>query len=121
MTYRLVISLIVIALMVVPAGAFAQTKAARTPDSQPDLQGVWSFATITPMERPADLAGKEFFTPEEAKAYEEKTLKATNKDRRDGAIEDDVRRAYNDFWWDSGTKVVKTRRTSLVINPPDGR
>jgi len=121
MTYRLVISLIVIALMVVPAGAFAQTKAARTPDSQPDLQGVWSFATITPMERPPDLAGKEFFTPEEAKAYEEKTLKATNKDRRDGPIEDDVRRAYNDFWWDSGTKIVKTRRTSLVIDPPDGR
>ena len=120
MTYRLVISLVVIALLV-PAGAFAQTKAPRTPDGQPDLQGVWSFATITPMERPPDLAGKEYFTPEEAKAYEEKTLKATNKDRRDGPIEDDVRRAYNDFWWDSGTKIVKTRRTSLVIDPPDGR
>jgi hypothetical protein len=73
------------------------------------------------MERPADVAGKEFFDAEEAAAYERQTLERTNRDRRDGGAEADVARAYNDFWWDSGTRVVPTRRTSLVIDPPDGR
>lgn len=93
----------------------------RTPDGQPDIQGIWSFATITPMQRPADLAGKEFFTPKEASDYEKKTTETNNKDRRDGSAEADVGRAYNDFWWDPGTKVVKTLRTSLIIDPKDGR
>jgi hypothetical protein len=87
----------------------------------PDLQGTWSFATLTPMERPANLAGKEFFTEKEAADYEKQVVDRNNKDRRDGSAESDVGRAYNDFWWDSGTKVVKTRRTSLVIDPTDGR
>ena len=85
------------------------------------MQGTWSFATVTPMERPADLAGKEFFTEQEAAAYEKEVVDRNNKDRRDGPAESDVSRAYNDFWWDSGTKVVKTRRTSLVIDPKDGK
>ena len=85
------------------------------------MQGTWSFATVTPMERPADLAGKEFFTEQEAAAYEKEVVERNNKDRRDGPAESDVSRAYNDFWWDSGTKVVKTRRTSLVIDPKDGK
>jgi hypothetical protein len=93
----------------------------RTPEGKPDLQGTWSFATITPMERPQNLAGKEFFTPEEASAYEKDVVQSNNKDRRDGPAESDVGRAYNDFWWDSGTKIVKTRRTSLVIDPKNGR
>src|SRR5262245_23948263 len=93
----------------------------RTPDGKPDLQGTWSFATVTPMERPANLAGKEFFTEQEAAAYEKDFVERNNKDRRDGSAESDVSRAYNDFWWDSGTKVIKTRRTSLVIDPKDGR
>src|SRR5215470_3987199 len=71
----------------------------RTVDGQPDIQGIWSFATITPLQRPADLAGKEFFTPKEAEAYERDTLERNNKDRRDGPAEADVGRAYNDFWW----------------------
>src|SRR6059036_3718559 len=52
-----------------------------TPDGKPDLQGVWSFATITPLERPAELAGKEFFTPQEAVDYERELLKRNNMDR----------------------------------------
>ena len=119
MRYRLVIALIVVGL--VPILSFSQAKALRTPDGQPDLQGVWSFATITPLERPAELAGKEFFTPKEAADYERQILKRNNMDRRDGPVEDDVRRAYNDFWWDRGTRIVKTRRTSLIIDPPDGK
>lgn len=93
----------------------------RTPDGRPDLEGVWSFATITPMERPSSLAGKEYFTEDEARAYETDYRERTNKDRRDGPAEADVSRAYNDFWWDPGTRVVKTLRTSLVIDPPDGQ
>lgn len=103
-----------------PGSAAGQAKL-RTPDGQPDLQGTWSFATITPMERPANLAGKEFFTEKEAADYEKDLVERNNKDRRDGSAEADVTRAYNDFWWDSGTKVIKTRRTSLVIDPKDGR
>jgi hypothetical protein len=105
-----------------PGFASGQTwHAPRTPWGHPDLQGVWSTATITPLERPAELAGKAFFTEEEAAEYERRTLERTNRDRRDGGAEVDVARAYNDFWWDSGTQVVRTRRTSLIIDPPDGR
>jgi hypothetical protein len=82
---------------------------------------VWSTATITPLERPGELADKPFFTEEEVRAYEEDTRARTNRDRRDGGAAADVARAYNDVWWDSGTRVVPTRRTSLVIDPPDGR
>ena len=120
MRYRLVVALIVMAGLI-PISAFSQAKALRTPDGQPDLQGIWSFATITPFERPAELAGKEFFTPKEAADYEQEILKRNNMDRRDGPAETDVRRAYNDFWWDRGTRIVKTRRTSLIIDPPDGK
>ena len=120
MRYRLVVALIVMAGLI-PISAFSQAKALRTPGGQPDLQGIWSFATITPFERPAELAGKEFFTPKEAADYEQEMLKRNNMDRRDGPAETDVRRAYNDFWWDRGTRIVKTRRTSLIIDPPDGK
>src|SRR5579862_7126537 len=95
--------------------------ALRTPDGKPDLQGTWSFATLTPLERPANLAGKEFFTEQEATAWVKQQIAQGNMDRRDGPVEQDVGRAYNDFWWDRGTTIVKTRRTSLVIDPTDGK
>ncbi len=104
------------------ASAAAGTEA-RMPvvQGQRDLQGIWSNATITPLERPKDLAGKEFFTEAEAIAYEKRVLEESNKDRRDGTPEADVGRAYNDSWWDRGTKVVSTRRTSIIVDPPDGK
>ncbi|HVQ63334.1 MAG TPA: hypothetical protein VMT78_02295 [Terriglobia bacterium] len=95
--------------------------APRTVDGQPDLQGFWTNVTLTPLQRPANLANKEFFTPAEAEAYEKQVVSQNNADRRDGNAAQDVSRAYNDFWWDRGTKVVKTLRTSLIIDPPDGR
>ena len=95
--------------------------APRTVDGQPDLQGFWTNVTLTPLQRPANLANKEFFTPAEAEAYEKQLVSQNNADRRDGNAAQDVSRAYNDFWWDRGTKVVKTLRTSLIIDPPDGR
>ena len=112
----------------VPVAGYAQSatadsyEPARTPDGQPDLQGTWSNAVITPLERPADLADKEFLTAEEAIEYERRRQEETNMDRRQtDDAEADVRGAYNDFWWDWGENIAATRRTSLVIQPRDGR
>lgn len=86
-----------------------------------DLQGVWTNATLTPLERPADLAGKEFFTPAEAAEYEKQGRERNNADRRDTNAEADLAVGYNAIWWDRGTHIVSTRRTSLIVDPPDGR
>jgi hypothetical protein len=93
----------------------------RTVDGRPDMQGVWSYATITPLERPNDLAGKAFLTAEEAAAYEKRLLALGNKDVRPDDPLNDVSAAYNDFWWDRGTNLVGTRRTSLIVDPADGK
>jgi hypothetical protein len=110
-----------VSIPVVAQKGAAQKGAPRTADGHPDLSGIWTNVTITPLERPRDLAGKEFFTEQEALAYEKSHLR--NRDDRDAikGTNADVANAYNDFWWDSGTKVVKTRRTSIVVDPPDGR
>ena len=92
---------------------------ARTPDGQPDLQGMWTNATITPFERPAALAGKEFLTEQEAAQLERQNAErreANENSPRPGDVG-----SYNEFWFDAGTRVVGSRRTSLVIDPPDGR
>ena len=101
----------------------AQTKLPRTPDGHPDLQGVWTNATLTPLQRPAELAGKEYLTPEEAAAFEKRLVEQTDADRIEGPrnAQDLGRRAYNQAFNDRGTHIVKTRRTSLVVDPPDGR
>ena len=91
---------------------------AKTPDGQPDLQGTWTNPTITPFERPAALAGKEFLTEAEARAIERQ---AANRREEDGPPRKGDVGNYNQFWFDSGERVVSTRRTSLVIDPPDGR
>ena len=93
----------------------------RTPDGRPDLQGTWTNATLTPLERPRELAGKEFFTRAEAAQHERQMRDRNNADRRDGNPEADLAVGYNDAWWDRGTTVVPTRRTALVIDPKDGR
>src|SRR5262249_37876935 len=93
----------------------------RTAWGEPDLQGIWDFATITPLERPKELASKEVLTEEEAAEFERRTLEQRNPDRRDGGAQADVGGAYNQFWWDYGTKVVGSKRTSLIVDPPDGR
>jgi hypothetical protein len=112
-----------------PASGTTATKAAatrpwpppRTPDGQPDLQGVWTNSTLTPLERPAEFAGKPLLTEAEANEYEKRLAEQNNRDRRDGSAEADLARAYNDFWFERGTKVVSDRRTSLIVDPPDGR
>src|SRR5204863_9295361 len=124
MYHRFLFSLIAVLLFTAALSGQAPAKkwtAPHTPDGQPDLQGIWSFATITTLERPNDLTGKEFFTGKEAVEYEKVFLERNNRDRRDGAAEADVGRAYNDVWWDSGNKVVWTNRTSLIVAPPGGK
>jgi hypothetical protein len=97
------------------ANAWIQPK---TPDGQPDLQGIWTNATITPFERPARFADKPFLTQQEAAALEAQTAqRAAASDRNTpGNVG-----SYNQFWFDSGTKVLATRQTSLVVDPADGR
>jgi len=110
-----------------PAGAQSRAAAPkkwttpRTPEGQPDIQGIWTNATITPFERPRELAGKEYFTEQEAAEYEKKVVAANDRDRRSTDPIADVGGAYNEFWFDRGTKVVPTRRTSIVVDPADGR
>jgi len=92
----------------------------RTPWGEPDLQGTYSNRTITPFERPADVKGREFFTADEVAALEKRAQDQSGDDGRSKGTRGDVERAYNDFWWDRGTKVTSLR-TSLVVDPPDGR
>jgi hypothetical protein len=101
----------------------AQEAAPLTAWGAPDLQGVWDFRTITPLERPAELADKEVLTAEEAAAFQQRTLAAQDKDQRADVVgvSQDVASAYNQFWWDYGDSLTEDRRTSLVIDPRDGR
>ena len=92
----------------------------RTPWGEPDLQGTYSNRTITPFERPATVAGREFFTAEEAAALEKRAQEQSGDEGRSKGTRGDVERAYNDFWWDRGTKVTSLR-TSLVVDPSDGK
>jgi hypothetical protein len=93
----------------------------RTPWGDPDLQGLWTNATITPFERPSNLSGKPVLTEQEAAEYEKQTIEARDADNRAGGRDADLGRAYNQFWYERGTRVVGTRRTSLIVDPPDGR
>ena len=112
--------LVVASLTVCVSGvAGAQDSVSRTPWGVPDLQGVWDFRTITPMERPRDFAEKEFLTAEEAAEFEE--IRAAENAARDDEVPADIVGNYNTFWFDRGDSVIDTQRTSLVIDPPDGR
>jgi hypothetical protein len=101
---------------------FAQ-KLPRTQDGHPDLQGVWTNSTMTPLERPAQFAGKTTLTEAEATVYEKDTVTGRNRDRRDGGADVDVGRAYNELFFDQGTKLARidgTIRTAMIVDPADG-
>ena len=99
-----------------------------TPDGHPDLQGTWTNATLTPMERPAEFAGKATLTDAEARAYEKKDLEVNNIDNPEAPL---LARAgsaetggYNNLFIDRGSELARVdgvKRTSLIIDPPDGR
>ena len=89
----------------------------RTPWGHPDLQGIWTTETLTPLERPAALANKAVLTEEEAAELERRT----DASRADGPPREGDPGTYNRFWTEAGTRVVHDRRTSLIIDPPNGR
>ena len=90
--------------------------APRTVDGQPDFQGYWTNATLTPLERPTELGNQEFFTPEEAAAYEKQRIA-----RENAQAATDIH--YDNVLWQSEnySKGISNRRTSMVFDPPDGK
>ena len=114
---------------VTPAPVAGQSQTAETAAStpprtgwgQPDLRGMWDFRTLTPLQRPGRMADKEFLTDEEAALFVQRTLQERDKDRRYENARLDVEFAYNQFWWDYGTTITDDKRTSLIVDPPDGR
>jgi hypothetical protein len=104
---------------------------ARTADGKPNLEGIYSYSTITPMQRPDALAGKDTLSDEEAAEFEASENKRLNRDlfdpekgapsagyapRADGGV-----LSYNEFWYERGNKLTKDKRTALITNPPNGR
>ncbi|MFL2846818.1 MAG: hypothetical protein ACJZ77_03795 [Pseudohongiellaceae bacterium] len=112
---------------VIPMASFVSAQSQdyivpRTPDGQPDLQGLWTNDTITPMERPASLQGRAFLTEDEITAMEENL--AERRTFADDNIEVTVGGnvgGYNQIWLDSGDTVLSTGQTSLIVDPPNGR
>ena len=108
----------------IPALSVAQSAGAppRTSWGDPDLQGVWNNATLTPFQRPEELGNQEFLSEEETANLEQEVL-----DRNERLLNAEARRteaggsigAYNNFWMDTGT--TSTGRTSLIIDPENGR
>ena len=82
----------------------------------PDLAGIWTGSTITPLERPREFAGKAFLTEQEVAALEKRALE--NRADRPPVAGDPG--TYNQIWFDPSSKVLPNRRTSLIVDPPDG-
>ena len=103
----------------------------RTVDGQPDISGIYTFRTLTPLERPGGLEGQDTLTAESAAAYEAAERTRLNRDlfdpeagapsagyqsRAEGGV-----LSYNEFWYERGVELTSDKRTSLVVDPPDGR
>jgi len=106
-----------------------QTMPMRTPDGQPDVSGIFTFRTITPFQRPEQFADKETLGPEEAAAFEAAERTRQNRDlfdpergasgyapRAEGGV-----LSYNEFWYERGIELTADKRTSLIVDPPNGR
>lgn len=112
MRYRLAGALLTVALL---PSALAQSRGA----PYPNFEGIWNSATATPLERPARLKDKQFFTPEEASDWERQA--AT---RREDPKPDPSRNtfaSYNALFYETGTKLTNNNRTSIITDPPDGK
>ena len=128
LTWRSLVVIAATTILIVPAEAQVQkaiktsssTKAwtpARTADGQPDLQGIWTNATLTPFERPAEFAGKAILTEQEAAALEHRA----SENRVDRPPKAGDPGNYNQAFFDGGSTWLSTRQTSLVVEPSNGR
>ena len=120
-------------VMLAPAAGWSQPaspggwEAPRTAWGDPDIGGVWNSSTVTPLERPEALGDQAFLTEEEAAAVEARVVEANARANAPSEVRTEPLPvggnvgAYNAFWIDRGTTVVPTRRTSLVVDPPNGR
>ena len=107
-------------LLLAAAGAAGQTAPGEA--ATRDLQGVWDFRSAIPFERPDELAGRATLSPEEAAAFAQERVDAQNVDLwRDENGRLPVSGGYNNFWYDRGTTLGEERRTSLVVDPLDGK
>jgi hypothetical protein len=114
------------ALLASSSAAQPTYRAPRLPDGKPDLQGIWDFRTLTPLQRPDTAADKAVLSPEEAAAVEAKAAARSAQDDAPTVRSSPLPAggevgAYNSFWVDQGAKVVEDQRTSLIVDPPDGR
>jgi hypothetical protein len=110
--------------LVIPAAGQAPKKynAPKTPWGDPDLQGVWNDATSTPLQRPGSVGDRGVLNDEEAEEFQKSLEHDLTRDRRDGGTAADVNRAYNEHWMDARRlKITADRRTSLIVDPVDGR
>jgi len=122
-----------IVLMLVPQSITAQSAGSgmpmRTPDGQPDVSGVFTFRTLTPLQRPTQFEGKETLTAEEAAEFEASERRRQNRDLFDPELGSGGYRprseggvlSYNEFWYERGIELTSDKRTSLIVDPPDGR
>ncbi|MBL4888450.1 MAG: hypothetical protein JKX97_00340 [Candidatus Lindowbacteria bacterium] len=96
----------------------------RNAQGHPNIQGIWDFRTLTPLERPLELGDKAVFSEEEENAFRNKVVQINDTDNKkdlDLPAEFDVEVPYNNFWLDYGTAMNEDRRTSLIVDPPNGR
>jgi len=97
-------------------------QAPRNSQGHPDLQGIWDFRTLTPLERPVEAGDKAVFSAEDAEKFRQQKVAGHDVDKqRDIPASFDVEAAYNTFWWDFGTEINEDRRTSLIVDPANGR
>jgi hypothetical protein len=115
-----------VAVAVCAAGAQTTYKPPRAAEGRPDLQGVWDFSSLTPLERPKGMADRAFLTREEAEALtaesaQRKADENAPTERKGMLPAGGAVGAYNRFWSDQDARIAYDRRTSIIIDPPDGR
>ncbi len=92
-----------------------------TANAHTGFDGIWNSATVTPLERPPQLKDKAFFTPEEAAEWERQIANRNQEPSPQAASKSVSTGTYNTFFREFGTRTVKTLRTSIITDPPDGR